>query len=132
MSINGVSGYSSASQQLDRSSFTKGQQMPSKDQMQSMLKQLKSSNPDLAAKMEKIGNRMEELQKGGTSMDDAMKTIEKEFGKPSDKDVKSLQSAGGPSGKFDVSGFLSSQSQNNSIMSLLSTDSSSHTSKSHK
>ena len=124
MTISGISGggYASYRPQGVQSS-SNGNKMPSEQEMQAKLKELKSSNPELAAKMEKIGNRMKELQKSGTSQQDAMKTIEKEFGKPSEKDMQSLGGKSGTS-NFNVSEFLSNQSSNDSVLSLLSSSSS--------
>ena len=62
--------------------------------MQASLAKLKQTNPDLASKMEKIGNKMEELAKSGTNPQDAMKSIQKEFGAPTKEEMAQLKAAG--------------------------------------
>ena len=119
----------SAGQMTGKVNFGGGQGRPSEAQMKEGLDQLRKSNPELAAKMEKIQTRMQELQKGGTSIEDAMKTIESEFGKPSESEMKSM---GGPpkgmrmqlggGGQMNLGALLggSNSIKNTDIMSLFS------------
>lgn len=101
------------------------------DEMKAALEKLKSSNPELAEKMGKIGERMETLKKDGVSMEEAHKTIEAEFGKPTDDEMSQLSAALGrparksqsssatPLSSSDVSQLISSQSQNSNILKFL-------------
>lgn len=128
MSINGIGGgfASSYSPSKGISSSSGGPKMPSEQEMQAKLKELKSSNPELAAKMEKVGNRMKELQKSGVSQEDAMKTIQKEFGKPSKSEMQALGGGSNGSSSFDVSSFLDSKSSNDAVLSMMSSRTGSH------
>lgn len=103
-------------------------QRPSEAQMKAKMDELKKSDPELAKKMEKIQGRMQELQKSGVSGKDAMETIQKEFGKPSESEMKKL---GGPpggggfkghldsGGSVDISSLLSGKTDNSAILKML-------------
>lgn len=104
---------------------------PNSDEMKAALEKLKSSNPELAEKMQKIGERMESLKNEGVSMEEAHKTVEAEFGKPTDDEMSQLGAALGrparknasssatPLSSGDVSQLISSQTQNTDILKLL-------------
>jgi Skp family chaperone for outer membrane proteins len=99
-------------------------QPPSETQMKQGLEKLKSSNPELAQKMEKVQSRMTELQKSGKSQEEIFKTLESEFGKPTEADMKQIgQSMMGSlnNNSFDLTSILSNRSRdlNDSILSFL-------------
>ena len=89
---NSISGFSgtAAYQRFDPTQM--------KAQREQALSKLKESDPDLAAKMEKIDTRMDELRDSGVSGKDAKQTIDKEFGQLSDKELGELREAMGSSG----------------------------------
>lgn len=62
-----------------------------KSKMQANLAKLKESNPELAGKMEKIGNRMGQLMESGSDPMSAMNSIQKEFGAPTQAEMEQLQ-----------------------------------------
>ena len=69
-----------------------GAKPPSSDEMKQMIAKLKETDPALAAKLEKVSSKMEELKKSGVSQEEAMKTIQSEFGKPTDTEMKEIGS----------------------------------------
>lgn len=115
-------------QSLQISGGAGGGQRPDAAQMKAKMAELQKSDPELAKKMEKIQGRMQELQKSGVNGKDAMATIQKEFGKPSEAEMKKL---GPPPGKggfkghldggssVDISSLLSSKTSNDSILKML-------------
>jgi len=81
-----IQGYGSSSAQFDPSQM--------KAQMQQKLDQLKKTDPELADKMSKIGEKMEAAQKSGTDPRSAMQSIKSEFGELSDKELSELKQVG--------------------------------------
>jgi len=69
--------------------------------MQDAIAKLKDTDPELAEKMEQIDTRLNELREQGVSHEDAMATIDSEFGKLSDEEMQKVDAAMGktrPSG----------------------------------
>lgn len=65
-----------------------------KAQMQQKMDQLKKTDPELAAKMSKVGEKMEAAMKNGTDPKAAMQSIKSEVGELSDKELSELKSLG--------------------------------------
>lgn len=64
--------------------------------MATAIANLKSSDPTLADKLQRISDRRAELEKSGTSDEDTRKTIESEFGGPTEAEMSKIAAAGGP------------------------------------
>lgn len=71
---------------------------PEPTAMKMKMAQLQQTDPALAEKLDKVRSRLEELRKSGASAEDAKTTIDKEFGKPTDQETKTLQSIFGQRG----------------------------------
>jgi chromosome segregation ATPase len=105
----------------------------SSEDMQTAIDNLQTTNPELAEKLQNIDDRMEELRESGVSPEEARKTIESEFGKPTDAEMQEIDAAmgktsssqgtastTGSSTTSDLSNYLSDQSSNSSILQFLS------------
>lgn len=61
--------------------------------MTDVIAQVKKTDPALADRMEKIQSKMKELKASGTSPREAIMSVEKEFGKPTDAEKATIDSA---------------------------------------
>lgn len=107
------------------------------EDMAKAIESLKTSNPELAEKMQKISDRMTELQESGVSMEEAQETLKTEFGEPTEDEMNQVASAMGKPrppkppttsqtqlSSEDVSSYLTAQTSNSKVAEYLSASSS--------